>query len=113
VAAQRADPDSVLACYRRLLLARDAEPSLQDGSMELANVGDPTVLAYRRRGSGAEVLVMVAFDRAGATITVPAPRRGGHWRPLVGSHRDLSADLESRSSLHLRGYESLVAVAER
>ena len=113
VAAQRADPDSVLACYRRLLLARDEEPSLQDGSMELANVGDPTVLAYRRRGSGAEVLVMVAFDRVGATVKVPTPRGGGHWRPLVGSHRDLAADLESRSPFHLRGHESLVAVAER
>ena len=112
VTAQRADPDSVLACYRRLLQARRELPSLQDGAMELVAVGDPTTLAYRRRGSAAEVLVIVAFDGAGASVKIPPPRDGGHWRPLVGSHRDLPARLASRSSHRLRPYEALVAVAE-
>ena len=75
VASQAADEDSVLACYRRLLRARIALPSLQDGAIALVRTGRPDVLAYRRRGSGPEVLTMIAFGRAGATVTVPPRRR--------------------------------------
>jgi alpha-glucosidase len=112
VAAQRADPDSVLACYRRLLRARREQRSLQDGTLELVNVGDATVVAYRRRGSDTEILVIVAFDKAGASIRVPRPREGAGWRPIVGTHRELPAKLVSGTSHRLRPYEALVAVAE-
>jgi alpha-glucosidase len=112
VAAQREDPDSVLACYRRLLAARCEHPSLQDGALRLLDVGDPTVLAYRRIGSGEEVLVVVAFDRGGASVRVPAPRRGGGWRPLVGTHRDLPGRVAARDTHRLRPFEGLVLVAE-
>jgi glycosidase len=112
VAAQRADPDSVLACYRRLLAARRSLPSLQDGSLELVDVGDPTALAYRRWGSSAEVLVLVAFDRAGASVRVPAPRPGGRWRPVVGTQRELPDRLDPGVPHQLGPYEALVAVAE-
>lgn len=113
VAAQRADPDSVLACYRRLLAARASEPSLQDGALDLVDVGDPTVLAYRRNGSGDEVLVLVAFDRRGASVRVPSPRRGGDWRPLVGTHPGLSQCVGSGGPHLLRPFEGQVLVAER
>jgi alpha-glucosidase len=113
VATQRADPDSVLACYRRLLAARDGQPSLQDGALRLVDAGDPTVLAYRRIGSGEEVLVLVAFDRGGASVRVPAPRGGGAWRPLVGTHRDLPGRIAARATHQLRPFEGLVLVAER
>jgi len=113
VASQRADPDSVLACYRRLLAARCEQRSLQDGTLELANAGDPTVLAYRRSGSGDEILVVVAFDRRGASVRLPAPRQGGGWRPVVGTHADLPARVESRGTHRLRPFEGLVLVADR
>jgi glycosidase len=113
VAAQGADPDSVLACYRRLIRARADHPSLQDGTLGLVRVDDPTVLAYRRRGSGAEILVVVAFDPSGADITIPAPRGGGHWRPIVGTHRDLPARLSPGGSHRLRPFEALAVAAER
>jgi alpha-glucosidase len=113
VVAQRVDPDSVLACYRRLILARREQPSLRDGTMQLVSVGEPGVLAYRRHGSGPEVLVVVAFGRGDTTIRVPAPRDGGQWRPVVGTHRDLPGRLASRSAHALRAHEGLVAVADR
>jgi alpha-glucosidase len=111
VAAQRMDPDSVLACYRRLLTARRALPSLQDGSIELVAAADSTALAFRRRGSGPEVLVMVAFEGHGARVRVPAPCAGGAWRPVVGSRLDLPERLEARRTHELGPYEALVAVA--
>jgi alpha-glucosidase len=113
VAAQRHDPDSVLACYQRLLAARREQASLRDGSLELVSVGDRTVLAYRRRGSGPEVLVVVAFDRRGAEVRLPRPERGGGWRPVAGTHGNPPMPPESPARLALRPFEGLVLVAER
>jgi alpha-glucosidase len=111
VAAQVDDPDSVLACYRRLIRARASQPSLQDGVLELVDVGDGSVLAYRRTGSGPEVLVLIAFGADEVTITVPAPAAGETWRPVAGTHRDLPDALTSGRTFRLRPFEGLVAVA--
>ena len=113
VAAQRADPDSVLACYRRLLSARREHASLRDGALGLVDVGDPGVVAYRRRGSGPEVLVLVGFERAGAAVTLPAPFDGGVWRSLVGTHLELPEFIVPGMEHHLRPFEGLVLIAHR
>ncbi len=96
VAVQSRDPDSVLACYRRLLAARRALPSLQDGALRLVAVDDPSVLAFRRVGSGQEVLVLAAFGADGATVRIPRPSGGGQWHPVVGTHLDLPERLLAR-----------------
>jgi alpha-glucosidase len=111
VATQREDPDSVLACYGRLIQARGEQPSLQDGALQLVDAGDPSVLAYRRAGSGPEALVLIAFEADGATITIPAPAEGETWQPIAGTHRDLPGELRSGGAQRLRGYEAIVAVA--
>jgi alpha-glucosidase len=113
VAAQRTDPDSVLACFRRLLSARREQRSLRDGALELVDVGDPTVVAYRRRGTGAEVIALIGFDRTGATVNLPAPAGGGVWRGLVGTHRELPHTVSPGTDHRLRAFEGLVLVADR
>src|SRR6476469_5032787 len=110
VASESADEDSVLACYRRLLRVRAVTPSLQDGAISLVRIGRPDVLAYRRPGSGPEVLTVIAFGRAGATVTLPSPGTGRTWRPVVGTHRDLPVPTPGRS-FALRGYEGVVLEA--
>ena len=111
VAAQAADPDSVLACYRRLLRARQASPSIQDGRLRLVRTGDPDILAYRRLGSGQEVLVAVAFQASGGTLRLPSLPSRARWQPLAGTHRDLTTVLRGDETLALRGYEGLILVA--
>jgi len=114
VAVQAADPDSVLACYRRMLRARREHRALQDGSLALLRSGsDQTVLGYRRAGGGEEALVLTAFGPDPAYVVVPEPERGRDWRPLVGTHRDLPDRLTPRSTITLRPYEALVAIASR
>jgi alpha-glucosidase len=110
VAAQLADPGSVLATYRRLLGVRRTQPSLQDGAIELVDVGAASVLAYRRTGTGPSILVLVAFDRTGATITIPGGG-AGRWRPIGGSHLALPTALEPGSTHRLRPFEALICVA--
>jgi alpha-glucosidase len=111
VAAQRDDPDSVLACYRRLLAARASLPSLQDGTIEVAAVGARDVLAYIRRGSGATVLVVIAIGPAGATIRVPDLPGVDHWEPVVGTSRNLAGPIKPRGRLTLEANEAIVAIA--
>jgi alpha-glucosidase len=111
VAAQLADPDSVLACYRRALAARAAEASLQDGSIALLRTGDPDVVAYRRSGSGRDVLVLVAFGSAGATVRLP--RRGARaWRPVAGTHRDRQDPIRPGDPVVLRPFEAIVVAGD-
>jgi alpha-glucosidase len=112
VETEMADPDSVLACYRRVLGARHALPSLQDGSLHLVRTTHPDVLGYRRRGSGDEVLVLIGFGAEPMTTTVP--RAGTHgWRPVAGTHRDRFVDLPDGAALTLRPFEAVVAVPAR
>jgi alpha-glucosidase len=56
--AQRDDPGSMLALYRRLLELRRAHPALRSGSFELLP-GDGDVVAYRRRDGDDELVVAV------------------------------------------------------
>ena len=111
VATEEADPDSVLACYRRLIAARHAEPSLQDGNLRLLPAADPDVLGFRRQGSGPEVIVGIAFSPDGGRLALPRRPAGGGWRPIVGSHRELPVVAPGARSVELRGYEGLVLVA--
>ena len=113
VASQLADPDSVLACYRRLLEARRALPSVQDGALEVVSAKEPSVLAYRRRGSGPDVLVLIAFGPEPADCRVPQAPAGGTWRPVAGTHLDLPEGLRSGATIQLRPFEGIVASADR
>jgi alpha-glucosidase len=88
LAAERSDPDSVFATYRRLLAFRRTAPALQRGGMRRLDSGDPDVLAWTRGAGEEALLVVVNF--------VGEPRRirldeleGGEWTPRVGTHRDL------------------------
>ncbi len=112
VATQLGDPDSVLACYRRLLAARRSLPSVQDGTLDVVSAQESSILAYRRSGSGPDVLVLIAFGPDGTEGRVPVARHGGLWRPVVGTHLDPPGQLRPGTRIRLRPFEGIVAVAE-
>ena len=112
IAAQSSDPDSILACYRRLLAARASLPSLQDGATELISVGQRNVLAWVRRGSGAPVLVLIAIGSAGASVVLPASPGVRSWRPVVGTSRVLPSARLPRTRLSLAPNEAIVLVGQ-
>ncbi len=75
VAAQDADPRSLLNLYRRLIHLRRSHPALVDGRLVALETGDPHVLAYLRRGTDRSVLVLANLGDASAErVTVGAPR---------------------------------------
>ncbi len=82
VAAEDADPGSVLCLYRRLLAVRRASPALRHGAMEALDAG-PGVLAYRRRADGDERLVAINFT--GDVQPWPPALDPGAWVVEVSS----------------------------
>jgi len=67
-AAQRADPESVLAFYRRLIRLRDETPALVYGDYELLLPDHESVFAYRRVLDGEELLVVLNVDDEASSV---------------------------------------------
>jgi glycosidase len=62
VAAQEADPDSVLNWYKTLISLRKARPALARGTLTLEPQENPALLAFVREAGGERLLVLANFD---------------------------------------------------
>ena len=109
VALESADPDSVLATYRRLLAFRSTASALRTGGMERLDSGDSDVLVWRRTGGGQRLLVLVSFVNEARTIDVERIAGSG-WSPRVGTHRDPAA-VDARGRVTLRPDEAVILEA--
>ncbi|MES1239413.1 MAG: alpha-amylase family glycosyl hydrolase, partial [Chloroflexota bacterium] len=110
VAAQAADPDSILSWYRRLLAFRAATPALHEGDQELLGVGDPDVITYLRTApDGARAFVALNFANREASAAAPAAQAGASWRVGLSTHpRGLGEVLPG--DMTLAPNEALIAV---
>jgi alpha-glucosidase len=61
VAAEMADPNSVLSLYRALIAQRRTNPAMA-GDYRAVDTGNPQLLAYQRSGGGRTVLVLLNLD---------------------------------------------------
>ena len=86
VAAQRADPGSVLALYRRLIALRAATPALQVGDLSLEPDGDDDIVAYRRTAADSIVLVVLNVGPDRGSVA-PAGRPGSDRLAASAPHR--------------------------
>jgi alpha-glucosidase len=108
VAAQAADPRSMLALYRALLRLRRAEPALSTGAFVPVAATD-RVLAYARIDASTRLLV--ALNMSGEPAELPAATRaefhalGG--TVLLSTHLD-RADEPTGAVLSLRPHEGCV-----
>ena len=75
VDAQRADPASLLALYRRLLALRRARPALHAGTYAPLDRTPEHVFAFTRTDGADRVLVALNFGDASAQLALPAPAR--------------------------------------
>jgi alpha-glucosidase len=88
--AQRADPDSILHLYRRLLRARRGSPALRLGTWSAVPSPDGT-LAWLREHDGDRRAVVVNFTAA--PVDVPLP---GDWTVEVASQGPEGEDYTGR-----------------
>lgn len=110
VAAQSADPSSVLSWYRRLIAVRRATPALHLGGQAAHDPGDADVFAYvRDAGAAGRAFVALNFADRGAPITPPAAGPGRSWRvALTTDERPVGESLGDR--ITLAPLEALIAV---
>jgi alpha-glucosidase len=110
VEAQEADEGSVLATYQRLIALRRSSPALRTGTLRLASVGTPDVVAWHRECPDEHLLIVVNFADATRDITVPSDGEGEReerFEPVGGSHADPSAP-GAGSVLTLRPLEAVI-----
>jgi alpha-glucosidase len=102
VAAERAEPTSMLAFYRSLIDLRRSEPALGIGSYEPVDAAGP-ILAYLRRHGERRLLIALNFNPEPAMLEVPT--EGG--RILLSTHLDRAGPLAT-GGLGLRGDEGVI-----
>ena len=101
-AAQRDDPHSVLAHYRRLIALRHDEPAVVHGDFTLLLPDDEQVWAFTRRHGGTELLVLANCSPAPATARLEVDPAWAGAELLLGNLHDSAAGLQ------LRPWEALV-----
>jgi alpha-glucosidase len=106
VAAQEADPGSVLATYRRLIDLRRHSEALRAGTLRVVGNGTRDVLAWSREASGERMLVVVNFADSAREFRV-ADGEATTYRALIGSHLDPASPTPG-GELSLRPLEAVV-----
>src|SRR3954452_19791017 len=101
-----ADPDSVLATYRRILAFRRTSPALRTGSMRRVESGDRDVLAWTRGAGDERLLVLVNFVGETRRVDVRAAAGDG-WTARVGTQRE-PAVVAADGVLTLRPDEAVI-----
>lgn len=72
VAAQKADPDSLLNWYERLIDLRKDNPALSEGDLTLLEPQDSGVLAFLRSAEEERVLVLANVTSQEKTLSLPS-----------------------------------------
>lgn len=107
VAAQRRDPRSMLALYRRLIALRRANPALATGRFtSIAAEGD--VLAYLRRDEDdSRSAFLVALNMGSRAQALMCPPSAFHGRVALSTHLDRD-DEAIQGAIELRPDEGVV-----
>ena len=84
VAAQRDDPDSVLAHYRQLIALRHEEPAVVEGDFTMLLPQDERVYAFVRRLGSTQLLVLGNFSAQVVPAPVPDAQAWAAAELLVG-----------------------------
>jgi alpha-glucosidase len=111
VAAQRADPRSVLAFYRALLALRRATPALHAGAYARVAMRTPGVLAFWRRTADSRALVVLNLGRRDLTATLSPDIAAEPWDPTLGTHGSSPPGIARSGRINLRALEGVILVA--
>lgn len=107
-AAEEADPDSILAYYKKLIALRKKLPVIAEGKIRFFDEDNDTVLSYGRDFEGSRVLVLCNLTGEKTTAGIPE-----EYRPAkILLSNEEGAVLPKGETAELRPYEALVLQAE-
>jgi len=104
VAAQSADPTSILNLYRRLLRYRRGSPALYGGDYRALDAGDDDCFVYLRTAGDERRLIALNFSADQRCISAPGEDAG---QIVISTHLDREGKV-SLSRLELRPHEGLI-----
>jgi len=108
VAAQEADPHSLLNFYRRLIAVRRANPALVDGMFQPLTFGTRYLMAYLRQNASQTVLVALNFSGRRQRLVLGSRLARPDWTLLLSTHRGSPPSLLRGSLLALEPHEALI-----
>ena len=73
---EKADPNSILNHYQKLLALRHTDKALLDGKYIALNENDPNVLAYLRSYQGENVLVVLNMSKSAQKVNLAVASKG-------------------------------------
>ena len=76
VETEKADPNSILNHYQKLLALRHTDKALLDGKYIALNENDPNVLAYVRSYRGENVLVVLNMSKSAQKVNLDVASKG-------------------------------------
>ncbi len=98
---QMAQPDSLWHFYQQLISLRKAHPALRYGDVQV--LSHQHALAFVRHAEKETVLVVLNYDTASTSLTLPTGKPNSHWRPLSGTHTAQQADQQGNLTLQPAG----------
>ncbi len=109
VAAQVADPDSLLNFYKTLLHLRRTYPALQHGMFIPLHHNPQRVLAYLRQDSAQTILVALNFARRRSKLALGGEVTRHQWEVLLTNKQRNQPEIEN-GWLKLDGYEACILI---
>jgi maltose alpha-D-glucosyltransferase/alpha-amylase len=103
VAAQQADPESILSRTKAMLNARRGEPALQNGKLDIVETTNEGVVAYRRT-SGNDQVIAIA-NLTGTAQTTKVQLAPGQRLEQVHGSDSFPSRPTSANDLELKPYE--------
>jgi alpha-glucosidase len=86
VAAEKRDPNSLLAWYESVIHLKKSDPSLARGAETMLDASNNSVLSWLRKAPGeAPVVVVVNFTAEPQTVSLSVPGSGGKLKTLLKS----------------------------
>ncbi|MCD4672178.1 MAG: DUF3459 domain-containing protein [Anaerolineaceae bacterium] len=111
VAAQEADPESLLHFYRQLLQIRRNTPALRRG-MIITLTNDPrAILGYLRQTTEQTVLVALNFSKRYIPLVLGRELRNADWKVLLSNKGPREAEIEN-GALPLAPNEACILLRE-
>jgi alpha-glucosidase len=108
VAAESADPGSLLNYYRTLIRLRKQNPALRDGDLKIIDDKNPDVLSFVRTANGTTVLVSMNISSSPRTVSFDAAAVGVPGRSLTPLAQSFEPAPQSLDKLVLPPYGAFV-----
>jgi alpha-glucosidase len=112
VAAQQADPHSLLNFYRRLIAVRRATPALVEGMFQPLTFGTRYLMAYLRQTTEQTVLVALNFSGRRQRLVLGGYLARARWSLLLSTHRDRPPPLLRGQLMPLEPNEAIILLMQ-